>query len=924
MDADRWQRLNEIFHAALALGAGEKSAFLEQACAGDESLRLETEELIRAHAHAEVDLGGIERLEVALDEPAPAGFAGLRLGPYRICEEIGRGGMSTVWLADRADGQFEQHVAIKVIRRGMDSAQVLARFRAERQILASFDHPNIARLIDGGTTDDGLPYFVMEHIRGRPIDEYADERRLPLREQLRLFLQVCDAVSYAHRHLIVHRDIKPQNILVTDAGTPKLLDFGIAKLLQDAGDHSTHTLSGFHLLTPDYASPEQVEGRSTSTQTDVYSLGVVLYELLTGRSPYRPRTWSARDICESVLTSDVERPSLAVGRSAGDPSARPRTVSVSSSRSGSAGRRDRLRGELRGDLDAIILAALRKEPERRYASVEQLAGDIRRYLDGLPVQARPDGVWYRGGKFARRNRVALTAGVLIAAALVGGSIATGWQAREARVQARLAHAAQEQAERRFLQVRKLANALLFDYHDAIKDLPGATPVRERLVRDALDYLNGLAQEAAGDASLQRELALAYHRVAEVQGGPVGTVPSLGDTGGAIESHRRSLSILESLLAADPGDARLREDVAAGELQLAILLSMTEDQAEALARARRAMSLYESPASVSALELEQRIALANAYDVTGAISLESGQAQAALEIHERQVHLLESAPAADQASPVLRRSLSLAYQHLADAQGTFGDLHAALENFQKSLELRKALAREFPYNTEYRALMAAGYFWEADTLTRLGHAQEALQAYLQSLAIAEELAASDPGAPRGTFQMVRVGNQLVTLGEREKALGYYRRAQAITANEVESDPENIWKRAALIEIHAFSCVALAGLAQHEAASAACDEALQLIDATTVEPTNAIIRASLARSYKAMADGFMGLCADQRSSRDQQLHYARAALDMYRESVAIWTDMGGRGMLTSSDDEEAATVVAAMHNSEFTLQNLVAGQ
>src|SRR5262245_6698003 len=227
MGADRWQRLNEIFHAALALAPPERSAFLAQTCSGDESLRLEAEDLLRAHDGAEVELGAIERLEVALEEPASPGLAGARFGPYQILMEIGRGGMSTVWLADRVDGQFEQRVAIKVIKRGMDTAQVLRRFRGERQILASFDQPNIARLIDGGTTDDGLPYFVMEHIEGQPIDEYADGQRLSVGARLDLFLKVCDAVSYAHQRLIVHRGIKPQNILVTAAGVPKLLDFGI-------------------------------------------------------------------------------------------------------------------------------------------------------------------------------------------------------------------------------------------------------------------------------------------------------------------------------------------------------------------------------------------------------------------------------------------------------------------------------------------------------------------------------------------------------------------------------------------------------------------------------------------------------------------------------------------------------------------------
>jgi non-specific serine/threonine protein kinase/serine/threonine-protein kinase len=924
MDADRWQRLNEVFHAALALEPGERRAFVAESCAGDESLRRESEELLSSHERADIDLGAIERFEAALDEPASPGLAGLRLGPYRVSQEIGRGGMSAVWLADRADGQFEQHVAIKVIKRGMDTAQVLERFRAERQILASLDHPNIAHLIDGGTTDDGLPYVVMEHIQGQSIDEYVDERRLPVRERLGLFLQVCDAVSYAHRHLVVHRDIKPQNILVTADGLPKLLDFGIAKILQEASDPGGHTVSGSQLLTPDYASPEQIEGRATTTQTDVYSLGVVLYELLTGQSPYRPRTWSARDVCDSVLTSNIERPSTAVGRPADEASMRGRTAPEAD---GFLAKReagvDRLRAQLRGDLDAILLTALRKEPERRYPSVEQLAGDIRRYLNGLPVRARPDSLWYRGTKFVRRNRVAVTAGALVAIALVGGAIATAWQAREARVQAHLAREAQARAERRFLEVRKLANALLFEYHDAIKVLPGATAIREQLVRDALDYLNGLAQDAIGDVSLQRELALAYRRVAEVQGGLVGSA-TLGDTAGAIESHRKSLSILENLHRARPDDRQARLDVAEGTLQLADLLALTEDQSEALALARRARDLYEPLVAASAPSLDQRLALAHAYGAIGAISLESGKAREALEVHQRQIDLLESAPESDRNDPALRRAVATAYMTMADAQGTFGDVQAAVHTYRRSLETFNALATEFPHNTEYRRLAGSAQYWEADALFKLGQTREALDGYLRSLAVDEELAAGDPKAERSTFSMLRVGNMLDRLGDHQQAVSYYERAHAILATQVGADPGNLWKRGGLIEVQAYTCAALTALAMHAAASAACDEAVQLIEQTSVEPTNAVIRASLARSYKTMADALITAAAERGSPTDQRVRYAYAAREMYEKSVAIWSDMATRGMLTESDDEEAAAVSASFRNAATALTKLTAAR
>ena len=920
MSADRWQRLNEIFHAALALDPGDRSAYLSGAAAGDASLRQEAEQLLDAYQRSEADPGVIGRFETSLDALAAPPVAGRHVGPYRVSAEIGRGGMGVVWLADRADGQFEQRVAIKLIKRGMDTAQILDRFRIERQILASLDHPHIARLIDGGTTDDGLPYFVMEHIEGQPIDRFADNRRLSVRQRLELFLQVCDAVSYAHRHLIVHRDIKPQNILVTGGGAPKLLDFGIAKVLQDAGDQGTHTLGGHQLLTPDYASPEQVEGRPTTTQTDVYSLGVVLYELLTGRSPYRPRTWSTPDVCESVRSSEIDRPSLAVGRPV-DASATGRRAGPRPDRPAAtgAGTLDRLRLQLRGDLDAIVLAALRRDPARRYGSVDQLASDIRRHLQGLPVRARADSLWYRGAKFVRRNRVAVAAAVLIALTLVGGTVTTLWQARNAQTQALLAQQAQARAERRFAEVRRLANVLLFDYHDAIRDLPGATPVRQRLVRDALQYLNGLAEEGRGDPSLQRELALAYRRVADLQGDGGGD--SLGDTAGAIESHRKSLAILESLLAARPDSEALRWDVADGTLELSQSISVTADQQEAFTLARQAVTRFEGLVTGATPPLDQRLSLARAYDTLGTLLLESGNPREALELHQRQQRLLEDAPKADRVQPALRRALSVAYQHLGDAQSTFGDQQAALASFEHSLRLRQALSAEFPLNTDYRALLAHAHYWSADTLVKLGRPRDALDHHMRGLAIYEALAKADPRAYPTTFSVLRIGAILARLGEHERALEYYRKAEVTSSAMAAADPSNLWSRGGLIEIRAFMCASMVTLGRAGGA-AGCADTVGMIDGTEVEPTNAVIRASLARSLTVMADAFAaaGRRAAAGPDRLQRWQTARA---MYRKSVAIWADMAARGMLTSSDDEEAALVSKGLETAETALRRLGAG-
>ena len=425
MSSPRFERVEALFHRALPLDPDARSALLARECGDDGALRSEVERLLGAHDRA---AGFIQVPAVVLAEvmAGDAPMVGRRIGAFRVVRELGRGGMGAVYLGERAEDDFAQRVAIKLIKRGMDTDHVLARFRAERQILASLDHPNIARLLDGGSTPDGLPYLVMEYIDGQPIDTFADARTLAVADRIRLFLQVCDAVAYAHAQGVVHRDIKPLNILVTAAGVPKLLDFGIAKVLQDATDEVTSTITGLRLLTPEYASPEQVEGRHATAASDVYSLGVVLYELLTGRSPYRLPSRAVQDVATAVCTTEPERPSAAVTRApeAADQRRRRRRESANHPAHSGAVTARQLSRLLRGDLDTIILAALRKDPARRYRSVAAFAEDLGRHLEGRPVLARSDGLLYRAGKFARRNRAGVAAAGLAAAsaamfALVG-------------------------------------------------------------------------------------------------------------------------------------------------------------------------------------------------------------------------------------------------------------------------------------------------------------------------------------------------------------------------------------------------------------------------------------------------------------------------------------------------------------------------
>ena len=571
MDQARWQKIDGILKSALELPAAECSAFLEQACAGDESLRHEVERLIKSDAEASsfLDTPVFEDAAGLLKEKEALSLAGQSIGPYKIIREIGHGGMGTVYLAMRSDDHYSKQVAIKLIGRGMDTREILSRFRHERQILANLEHPNIARLLDGGTARDGLPYFVMEYIEGQPIDQYCDAKKLPVTERLKLFRTVCAAVHYAHQNLVIHRDIKPGNILVTAEGTSKLLDFGIAKLLNTELTEQTipMTAAAMRPMTPDYASPEQVRGQQITTASDIYSLGVLLYELLTGQRPYHLKSTSPQEIERIICEQEPERPSDLIEEAG-------LTIEAKKKRAQSDFLNPKL---LRGDLDNIVLKAMRKEPGRRYTSAEQFSEDLRRHLEGLPVIARKDTFKYRAGKFVKRHKSGVVAAALIALALLAGVITTLWQARNASAQ-------RARAERRFNDVRRLANSFMFEVHDAVKDLPGSTPARGLIVRRALEYLDTLAEEAVDDPLLQSELATAYQKVGDVQGNPY--YANLGDTSGALESYRKALLIRESLIARGLNNAENRRALAQNYVAISDALTQTGDFASQLENYRR--------------------------------------------------------------------------------------------------------------------------------------------------------------------------------------------------------------------------------------------------------------------------------------------------------------------------------------------------
>jgi non-specific serine/threonine protein kinase/serine/threonine-protein kinase len=719
-----FRKAKDIYLEAVEKAGPDRAAFLAATCAGEESLRNEVESLLAAAENQ--DLEGVVRAEALRlgDASPPETLLPARIGPYEILGELGHGGMGAVYLGVLRDEGLERRVALKVVRGGLGSEFLRERFHTERRILSGLEHPNIARLYDGGTTADGQPWFAMELVEGSHLVEWADRASLSREARIRLFLEVCEAVQYAHQHLVVHRDLKPGNILVSNDGTPKLLDFGLAKLLDVPSDERTAT--EHRLLTPEYASPEQVRGERITTATDVYSLGVVLYRLLTGALPYRTKTGSSADLQRAVVDQ-----------------APPSTEPV-----------------LGADLDTVLRKALAKEPERRYPTVQAFAEDLRRHLDGRPVLARGDSFSYRAGKFLRRHRLAAAAAFAVVLSLAAGAGLALWQAARAR-------ASEEVARKRFEEVRSLAKTVLFELHDEIAPLPGSTKARAVLVSTALRYLDSLAAGAGSDPALARDVAAGYARLGLVQGGNNAT---LGDRGAALRSHQAAIRLLEPLAGA-PAAAAADRDALAAELHAAAGLlgpadpgalpmharglalrqaifdgdPLSRDAQRALARSCSALADHHSyrkewPAAVALRErqrdLFRKIAgeatatdddrrnLALSDKTLGAVLEYSGRSVEAVPLYTEAIALDEARTAADPTSALARMDLSFSLGALGSLRLDQDDLAVSRTLYLRALTLREAVAAADPANAWAKSGVARARARLAEIEERLGHAEAA--------------------------------------------------------------------------------------------------------------------------------------------------------------------------------------------------------
>jgi serine/threonine protein kinase len=693
MDQRQWEQVEAHFAEIADLTPQQQEAYLSRLSGMNAWLRDELASLLRAHQ---------ERSTFLECEPE-------LIGPYRVLQEIGRGGMGTVYRAERADGQFQQQVAIKVVR-PLGPAILYRRLAEERQILANLSHPYIARLLDGGITHTGQPFLVMELVEGLPLVDYC--RRKDRQAILRLFRHICSAVSYAHQNLVVHRDLKPANILVTRDGVPKLLDFGIAKILSPASGGGVTIQPA---MTPDYASPEQIRGEPLTTASDIYSLGVLLQEVLSGRRPHSFAGKPPFEIIRQISEQPPEKPAT-----------------------GSA------------DLDAIIAKALSSDPVRRYPSAEALSADIGHFLGHRPVEARQRNPIYILTRFVDRHRITVAVSLLFGLAL---AIAGAITIRQSRI-----------SQRRFEVVRHLASSTIFQIHDSVAALPGSTASRKLIVANALDALDRLAADAGDDPALKFELAQAYLRLGDVQGNP--TKANLGDSEAALFSYGKARNLLEELRRGGDSSQPTGLALVRAEISTASVLGVRRKTAEAVRHASRAVSLAESLRNRFPGDEAER-QLASAYSSLADVSRNNEEARI------KALTLFDALLARNPGDPDRQRNVALASKYLASVYLDTGVPDKALPLLRRAESLDRARSNANPSNREAALDLSFDHSMIGYQYLRQGRLDLTHANYAEALRIRKKLLAEDPSdarmKDRVVYMLIRVASALNKLGRHEQAL-----------------------------------------------------------------------------------------------------------------------------------------------------------
>ncbi len=909
---ERWTLVESLYDTASTLPEAERDAYLAQQCP-DREIRDMIDTLMEGGEPGLEGIVGSVAMQLAEDGDPDERRIGSQIGSWRVESILGRGGMGAVYLGVRTDGAFQHKVAIKLIRCGADTVATLRRFRQERQILASLQHPNIARLLDGGALDDGTPYLVMEYVEGKPLTAWCGERQATIEERLALFEQVCAGVDYAHRNLIVHRDLKPGNILVTPEGVPKLLDFGIAKLIDPAaaGD-SAATITGVHMLTPEYASPEQVRGEAIGTASDVYTLGCVLYELLSGSRPYEAGELPAVAVARMVCETQPAKPSARV-------------------------QEPKLRRQLAGDLDNIVQMAMRKEPERRYRSAADFSEDLARHRSGHPVRARRDSFGYRAGKFIGRNKFALAAATMAVTGLLATTGIAVYQARR--------------ADRRFQQVRNLADSFLFEFHDKIANIPGSTEARELVVKKALEYLATLSAEAGSDVGLKLELAEAYRKVGNVQGSAGDA--SLGHTKQAWDSYQKSRTILEALER--NGDTSDRLYAALSRLYLNIGAELSSGgNAEACLQAYQQALAAIQRTSAGFAGREQQIRLSQYWIATAEDRL--GNVKDAIRDYRAAIGGQRTAPDA-----AAQLQLARAYHRLGQDLQHNGDVNEAAENLRTALSIEEGLLRDNPRNTAYQSEV----FWISETLGNtyaaadwpgLGDAATALTYYRAGLAMAREMAAADP--KNATAQRTvaaaldNIGDALRDSNPAESAKAY-EEMLSIMDGLLKVDPNHsTYRRMRVLGLVSLAYPAMR-LGRLDQVRRDLAEALHILDESAAkDPRRALLQSDRVQAYVMLGDlelrsrnlraaegdyrtaadlgervaadhpflerlAYLSICYERLGAFYRSQGKWREARDWYVKSLQIWTDWNKHGVSSVFDARRRTEVAKALAECDRAL-------
>jgi serine/threonine protein kinase len=781
-------RAQELFHELADLSSEARGRYFAEHDV-DYDIRREVEVLLEFDSGASAFLQRGVGLAASSALPK-SDLKGQRCGPYRLLDLIGRGGMGAVYLAERADGEVSQTIAVKLLAAGAGDAH-LQRFLQERQILAALSHANIARLLDAGHLDNGQPFLAMEYVEGKPIDVFA--AGLSLRQKIALFIKVCAVTGYLHRNLVVHRDLKPSNILVTASGEPKLLDFGISKIL-DLTTDSTRT--SMRMLTPDYASPEQVTGGRVSTATDIYSLGAVLYLLLTDKPPHEFEGHEDESIASVITTRQAVRPS-------------------------------KWAPDLKGDLDFILLKALRKDPQERYETVEQFAADLQAFLESRPVKARSGNTWYRARKFLVRYWVPVTAAALAIASLSAGLIVANRQ--------------RAVAERRFTQLRQLARQVIFDIDKDLWSVPGSLNARKKLVSTSTQYLEGLGMEALQDRDLALEVGEAYLQIARIQGVPAwNNLGQYSDAGKNLETANR---FIESVLAADPGNRKalwLSANVAHDSSFVAYALHLPE---QVLEGGRRVVERFHRLAGLGNLTRQEINAETYMYGDLAETQIGLHRFQDATRYARLGIEISRN-------TPTIPGPQGQAFNMLAGALMDSGDFQGALEAVRKARELWEKLRHDEGDTTYTRLILyqtrcREGLILGGDAGINLNRPLEAIAVFRQAFDAVEENAGQEKTDYMSRCYLATAGRYLGNVlrhGDPKQALEVYDHS-LMRIREVKNDVSARREEAALL-----ACSSYAARWRHRAkdAGARIDEAFRLLRETKDYPAETIQPGSEAAS------------------------------------------------------------------------------